>query len=475
MQDLFNWSFEDYEKLNFLNLKDLESANPTILKHRLKFKVAEVLFHDDNIQTFVNCTMYYRFDSFKFVLFDKTILSISFKFAKMNISVYNDFIIINNGYALHFKSEADKAEFINYFNDYNNYLKYLSKFLCEKANKLYVELSRKNEVQTAINNLLDMFPENFFLSGDAFYMFLLKLCISDNKFYLFLDSILTKENNVSQIIDSNYSDTCEIVNNIDELNHVFSLITQFNDVISQEFNIDCSYMYILTYLLLINAVTNHYSNTWEKGVNATFTFESDKDYIMNCYEKNLIISEDENALSCLAYYLKKKKNSEDFLLKNSLEYIKITLEEAKKNNQKKLFAKNIFKDRTQSSQSVDIRMTIDDIDLMTGIEFEEFIAKLFVKMGYTAKTTKSSGDQGVDVIAEKNGTKFGIQCKCYANVVSNSAIQEIVAGKQLYRLDKLIVITNNNFTKSAQELAQANSVILWDREILKDKIASFFN
>ena len=61
-------------------------------------------------------------------------------------------------------------------------------------------------------------------------------------------------------------------------------------------------------------------------------------------------------------------------------------------------------------------------------------------MGYSAYTTKASGDQCVDVISEKNGVKYGIQCKCYASAVSNSAIQEVVAGKQFYNLDKLIVI-----------------------------------
>ena len=182
------------------------------------------------------------------------------------------------------------------------------------------------------------------------------------------------------------------------------------------------------------------------------------------------MSEDEQYLSCLVYYLKSKNDTYDFSLKKSIEKIQTLLTELKTNTQKNIFAKNIFKDRTKPEEPENIKITIDDIDLMTGVEFEDFIAKLFIKMGYSAYTTKTSGDQGIDVIAEKNGTQYGIQCKCYANAVSNSAIQEVVAGKQLYHLDKLIVITNNYFTKSAQELAHANNVILWDRTILKEKI-----
>ena len=116
------------------------------------------------------------------------------------------------------------------------------------------------------------------------------------------------------------------------------------------------------------------------------------------------------------------------------------------------------------------KYTIDDIDLMTGAEFEEFVGLLFKKMGYSSKVTKQSGDQGLDVIASKNGTKIGIQAKCYSNTVGNSAVQEAVAGKSFYNCDKVIVISNNYFTPAAIELAQSNGVVLWNRDMLKEKI-----
>lgn len=116
------------------------------------------------------------------------------------------------------------------------------------------------------------------------------------------------------------------------------------------------------------------------------------------------------------------------------------------------------------------KYTIDDIDIMTGAEFEEFVGLLFKKMGYSSQVTKQSGDQGLDVIATKNGTKIGIQAKCYSNTVGNSAVQEAVAGKSFYNCDKVIVITNNFFTPAAIELAQSNGVILWNRDMLKEKL-----
>lgn len=120
------------------------------------------------------------------------------------------------------------------------------------------------------------------------------------------------------------------------------------------------------------------------------------------------------------------------------------------------------------------KYTIDDIDLMNGFEFEKFVGILFRKMGYSIQVTKKSGDQGLDVIAIRNGTKIGIQAKCYSNTVGNAAIQEAVAGKNFYNCDKLLVLTNNFFTPAAIELAQSNEVILWNREMLKEKIKELY-
>jgi len=117
--------------------------------------------------------------------------------------------------------------------------------------------------------------------------------------------------------------------------------------------------------------------------------------------------------------------------------------------------------------------TIDDIDLMDGAQFEEYIAKLFTKMGYKAEVTKASNDQGIDVIAKKDGTSIGIQAKRYSGTVGNSAVQEAVGGKALYKVDKVMVITNNEFTSGAKKLAQANDIVLWDRTILKDKVRQY--
>lgn len=145
----------------------------------------------------------------------------------------------------------------------------------------------------------------------------------------------------------------------------------------------------------------------------------------------------------------------------------------------KTFVKTILKDLKEKQKVKSLlnedknnsnRITITDIDLMSGAEFEEYITYLFNQLGYKASNTKLSGDQGIDVIATKGVTKIAIQCKCFSKPVGNHAVMEAVAGGKYYNADKVMVVTNNTFTKSARELAKANNVVLWDRKILKEKM-----
>nr|MBO1341142.1 restriction endonuclease [Enterococcus sp. 665A] len=110
---------------------------------------------------------------------------------------------------------------------------------------------------------------------------------------------------------------------------------------------------------------------------------------------------------------------------------------------------------------------LETIDLMTGLEFEKYMAFLLEKNGYLkVKVTQSYGDQGIDIIAQKNDLNFGFQCKRWKKNVGNKAIQEVHAGIGYYSLDRAIVITNSYFTKPAKQLAEKLDVELWDRKNL---------
>ena len=104
---------------------------------------------------------------------------------------------------------------------------------------------------------------------------------------------------------------------------------------------------------------------------------------------------------------------------------------------------------------------------MTGYDFEKYCARLLSLNGFTSvSVTKDSGDQGIDIIAFKENVKYGIQCKLYSSRVGNSAVQEAYSGKDFYKCQIGAVLTNNEFTDSAKELADSLGVLLWNGNFL---------
>lgn len=108
-----------------------------------------------------------------------------------------------------------------------------------------------------------------------------------------------------------------------------------------------------------------------------------------------------------------------------------------------------------------------EIDEMEGADFEQFCGELLKKHGFIeVEVTKASGDFGVDILAEKDGVTYAIQCKRYAEPVGVKAIQEICAGRDYY--DRMVgaVLTNQYFTAPAVDAAKKLKILLWDRGYL---------
>ncbi len=193
--------------------------------------------------------------------------------------------------------------------------------------------------------------------------------------------------------------------------------------------------------------------------------------------------------------------SDDLTLKNLL-YHFVTKFPSNDNSYRKKFAEEIFAkkfinkkltsrklmefidyeithfDKSEMSEPekpVDVRpkktepgISIYDVDVMNGYDFESFIAKLLECDGYSTEVTKKSGDQGVDIVAQKAGEKWAIQTKRYelGKKIPNKAVQEVHTGKDFYKCTRAAVITNQFFTDSARQIAEATNVILWDRRFV---------
>lgn len=95
---------------------------------------------------------------------------------------------------------------------------------------------------------------------------------------------------------------------------------------------------------------------------------------------------------------------------------------------------------------------------ITGYDYEILWALYLKCKGYGAKVTRKSGDEGVDVIAIKDYKRIAYQCKFHSKPIRREAIQQVYAGKGVYKCSKAIVVTNNTFTKPAIETAKTLSV-----------------
>lgn len=110
---------------------------------------------------------------------------------------------------------------------------------------------------------------------------------------------------------------------------------------------------------------------------------------------------------------------------------------------------------------------LKDVDVMSGIAFEDFVAQALRSQGYTSVSLTEKYDYGVDIIAHKDGIKWGVQVKRYNGLVKADAVRQVVTGLKVYGCDRSMVITNNYYSKPAKILARANDCRLLDRNNLK--------
>lgn len=110
-----------------------------------------------------------------------------------------------------------------------------------------------------------------------------------------------------------------------------------------------------------------------------------------------------------------------------------------------------------------------DWDDMEGHEFEHFCADLLRRRGFKdVVVTRGSGDFGIDILAERDGISYGIQCKNYTSPIGVKAVQEVYAGRDYYDCMVGVVMSNQYFTGPAVEAAKKLKIVLWDRGYIEE-------
>lgn len=117
-------------------------------------------------------------------------------------------------------------------------------------------------------------------------------------------------------------------------------------------------------------------------------------------------------------------------------------------------------------QRTTVRNSMLAVDAMTGLEFERYVAALLKRQGFTRIKLTERYDWGVDIIAHKDGIRWGVQTKRSSGLVKVSAVRQVVAGLNKYGCERSMVVTNSVFSQPAMEIARINECVLINRNLL---------
>ena len=92
--------------------------------------------------------------------------------------------------------------------------------------------------------------------------------------------------------------------------------------------------------------------------------------------------------------------------------------------------------------------------LLSKREFELAVNEILIKMGYDSKTTRFKGDNGIDVIAKKDGKTTIVECM--HSIIRPTEIEELLAlqaNKHYYNADNVIYVASSGLYSNAQKFA----------------------
>ena len=166
-----------------------------------------------------------------------------------------------------------------------------------------------------------------------------------------------------------------------------------------------------------------------------------------------------------------KGSNEAMLINSTVTTLSTQLEiliSIEKSTSEKLAVTQQQLEREQILASVEYRRKLllkENWKAMRAVEFESFLERVFIELGYSVETTRVTGDQGVDLIVSHRGRRVAIQVKGYVSSVTGGAIQEAFTGMACYQCDACAAITNSVFTSSATDMANKVGCQLIDENL----------
>ena len=86
---------------------------------------------------------------------------------------------------------------------------------------------------------------------------------------------------------------------------------------------------------------------------------------------------------------------------------------------------------------------------------------------FTTRLTGTTGDHGIDIVAQKKGESAVVQCKRYAGSVGEPALRDLYGAMHAHGADRAYLVTTGWLTRAAAEWARDKpALVVWDGEYL---------
>jgi len=109
-----------------------------------------------------------------------------------------------------------------------------------------------------------------------------------------------------------------------------------------------------------------------------------------------------------------------------------------------------------------LNISLSYLQKMGAYKFEEFMTEMFRRDGFKAKTTKKSGDGGIDILLFRDGKKYLVQCKRYSdkNKVTAKDVRELNGVVNFEGATGAIFVTTSDYTANARAYERKNLILI---------------
>ncbi len=99
---------------------------------------------------------------------------------------------------------------------------------------------------------------------------------------------------------------------------------------------------------------------------------------------------------------------------------------------------------------------------LSGLAFEQQLADLYTRLGFSANVTKASGDEGVDIVLTRNRKTIIVQCKQHSKPVGPAIVRELYGAMISFKADSAILACTSGFTVGVSRFVKGKPIELID-------------